>query len=80
MQSFLQYRKQSKSKNVLTQEPIPLTMSEWNKFWRWIPQARQPRQTYLLFIVLFTISYRKQKKKSNYLNSHGEEAQEKPPG
>ena len=33
----------------------------------------------LLFIVLFAISYTKQKK-SKYLNSHGEEAQEKPPG
>ena len=33
----------------------------------------------LLFIVLFAISCRKQKK-SNYLNSHGEEAQKKPPG
>ena len=33
----------------------------------------------LLFIALFAISYTKQKK-SNYLNSHGEEAQEKPPG
>ena len=33
----------------------------------------------LLFIVLFAISYTKPKK-SNYLNSHGEEAQEKPPG
>ena len=33
----------------------------------------------LLFIVLFAISYTKQKK-SNYLNSHGEEAQEKSPG
>ena len=32
-----------------------------------------------LFIVLFAISCTKQKK-SNYLNSHGEEAQEKPPG
>ena len=34
----------------------------------------------LLFIVLFAIRCTKQKKKSNYLNSHGEEAQEKPPG
>ena len=34
---------------------------------------------YFLFIVLFAISCTKQKK-SNYLNSHGEEAQEKPPG
>ena len=33
----------------------------------------------LLFIVLFAISYTKQKK-SSYLNSHGEEAQEKSPG
>ena len=33
----------------------------------------------LLFIVLFAISFTKQKK-STYLNSHGEEAQEKPPG
>ena len=31
----------------------------------------------LLFLVLFAISDTKQKK-SNYLNSHGEEAQEKP--
>ena len=34
----------------------------------------------LLFIVLFAISCTKQKNKSNYLNSHGEEAQEKPLG
>ena len=35
----------------------------------------------LLFInVLFAIRLYKAKKKSNYLNSHGEEAQEKPPG
>ena len=33
----------------------------------------------LLFIVLFAKSYTNQIK-SNYLNSHGEEAQEKPPG
>ena len=32
-----------------------------------------------LFIVLFAISCTKQKK-SNHLNSHGEEAQEKPQG
>ena len=33
----------------------------------------------MLFIVLFALSCTN-KKKSNYLNSHGEEAQEKPPG
>ena len=33
----------------------------------------------LLFIVLFAKNYTNQIK-SNYLNSHGEEAQEKPPG
>ena len=33
----------------------------------------------LLFIVLFTKNCTNQIK-SNYLNSHGEEAQEKPPG
>ena len=33
----------------------------------------------LKFIVLFTINCTNQIK-SNYLNSHGEEAQEKPPG
>ena len=31
MQSFLQYRKQIKSNNLLTQEPILLTMIEWNQ-------------------------------------------------
>ena len=41
------------------------------------PQTQ--RHITLLFIVLFAISCTKQKK-SNYLNSHGEEAQEKPPG
>ena len=34
---------------------------------------------HLLFIVLFAINCTNQIK-SNYLNSHGEEAQEKPPG
>ena len=34
---------------------------------------------YLLFIVLFALVVQS-KKKSNYLNSHGEEAQKKPPG
>ena len=33
---------------------------------------------FLLFIVLFAKNYTNQIK-SNYLNSHGEEAQEKPP-
>ena len=44
-------------------------------------QCKQTTSTWycLLFIVLFAISYKKQKK-SNYLNFHGEEAQEKPPG
>ena len=34
----------------------------------------------LLFIVLFAIGKCTKQNKSNYLNSHGEEAQEKPPG
>ena len=37
------------------------------------------QQLWKLFIVLFAISCSKQKK-TNYLNSHGVEAQEKPPG
>ena len=36
-------------------------------------------QDCLLFIALFAKNYTNQIK-SNYLNSHGEEAQEKPPG
>ena len=53
----------------------------------WDPWMRSssvddPRLThiaYYLFIVLFAINCTNQIK-SNYLNAHGEEAQEKPPG
>jgi len=46
-----------------------------NKVTKFIRKTLHPS---LLFIVLFAISWTKQNK--NYLNSHGEEAQEKPPG
>ena len=43
------------------------------------PFCHPDHQNRLSFIVLFAKNYTNQIK-SNYLNSHGEEAQEKPPG
>ena len=66
----------------------PRSAIKWRQYYNSLPLNKRTMNTRwehvgdqhcLLFIVLFAKNYTNQIK-SNYLNSHGEEAQEKPPG
>ena len=66
---------------------LDMVYSNWKKFLKFSSSTgnslkfshKLPQVYCLLFIVLFAKNFTNQIK-SNYLNSHGEEAQEKPPG
>ena len=64
--------------HVSKRRPLLSTTKTASQVWTQVGMKLDPTHC-LLFIVLFAKNCTNQIK-SNYLNSHGEEAQEKPPG